>query len=40
METATALGIALVISKLLSPKVTDQQIEGSGHGAILDGSLA
>jgi hypothetical protein len=33
-------GIALVISKLLSSNVTDQQVESSGHVAILDGSLA
>jgi hypothetical protein len=40
MGAAAALGIALVISKLLSSKVTDQQVESSGHEAILDGSFA
>jgi hypothetical protein len=34
MGTAAALGIALVISKVLSSKVTDQQVESSGHEAI------
>jgi hypothetical protein len=39
-STTAALGIALVISKLISPKVTDQQVESPGLEAILDGSLA
>ena len=39
MVAVAALGIALVISRLLSSKVTDQQVESSGHEAILDGSL-
>jgi hypothetical protein len=38
--TAAALGIALAISRVISPKATDQQVERTGHGAILDGGLA
>ena len=40
MVTVAALGIALVISRVISPKATDQQVESTGHGAVLDGGLA
>jgi hypothetical protein len=40
METAAALGIALTISRVISPKARDQQIESTGHEAILDGGFA
>ena len=40
MVTAAALDIALAISRVISPKATDQQVERTGHDAILDGGLA
>ena len=40
MVTVAALGIALVISRVISSKATDQQVESTGHGAVLDGGLA
>ena len=40
MGVAAALGIALAISRVIFPKATDQQVERTGHEAILDGSLA
>ena len=40
MVTVAALGIALVISRVISLKATDQQVESTGHGAVLDGGLA
>jgi hypothetical protein len=36
MGIAAALGIALVIAKALSSKVTDQQVERLGHVPSLD----
>jgi hypothetical protein len=40
MGTAAALGIALAISRVISPKTRDQQVESTGHDAIPDGGLA
>jgi hypothetical protein len=40
MVTAATLGFTLVISRLISPQATDQQVESTGHGEILDGGLA
>ena len=40
MVTVAALGIALVISRVIFPKATDQQVEKTGHEAVLDGGLA
>ena len=40
MGTAAALGIALAISRVISPKAKNQQVESMGHEAILDGGLA
>ena len=40
MVTVAALGIALVISRVISTKATDQQVESTGHGTVLDGGLA
>ena len=40
MVTVAALGIALVISRVIFPKATDQQVESMGHVAVLDGCLA
>jgi hypothetical protein len=40
MGTAAALGIALAISRVISPKARVQQAESTGREAILDGGLA
>ena len=40
MVADAALGIALVTSRVISPKATEQQVESTGHGAVLDGGLA
>ena len=39
MGIAADLGIALVISKSSSSKATDEQVERTGHEAILSGGL-